>query len=515
MPRKDEKHPLIGQVLGDRYRIEALLGEGGMGAVFRARHLSLDRAVAVKVLKPSLSDDEQVAKRFDREALAVSKLDHPNCVQVIDFGTTPKGMKYLVMQYLEGKELRELTGVSLPVEQAVSIGVQVLRALEHAHKRGLVHRDLKPENIFLVRDDDGQDMVKLVDFGIVKLLEGAGQEKLTRMGMAFGTPTYMSPEQAAGGTIDERTDLYAVGVLLYEMLTGAPPFDADEPGILLRMHILADPPPLPDTIPAPVAQVVSRLLAKEPGERYADAHEARCALAASLGAGAEESAVGAVAAMGAAGTASAAASGARPPDVATEPKPAPTAAERLAEAATESLAVVDTRAEPMSGAPEPVVPVRSGGTVLADGSTSPGAPAPMASSPVPPAAASRVASPLPGAPLPGTPLPGAPLPGAPLLGAPMTATPMPGAPMSPASAVPMAPVAGPGASMSQAGMSGASMSHGSAPGSVSSGALPFDPLAVSNANLPRTAPHVSGAYGIHSGAYGVVPGSARRRSRSN
>src|SRR5690606_28335522 len=195
-------------------------------AVFRATHLSLDRPVAVKVLHPRLSDDEQVAKRFDREALAVSKLDHPNCVQVIDFGTTPKGMKYLVMQFLEGRELRDLTGVALPIEQAVGFGIQILRALEHAHKRGLVHRDLKPENVFVVHDDDDRPVVKLVDFGIVKLLEGAGQEKLTRLGMAFGTPTYMSPEQAAGGKIDARTDLYAAGVLLYELLTGLPPFDA-------------------------------------------------------------------------------------------------------------------------------------------------------------------------------------------------------------------------------------------------------------------------------------------------
>ncbi|MEM7153528.1 MAG: protein kinase [Myxococcota bacterium] len=275
----DEEHPLIGETLDGRYQIEALLGRGGMGAVFRARHLSLDRPVAVKLLHPQLSSDPRVGKRFDREAQAVSKLDHPGCVQVMDFGTSELGIKYLVMQFLDGHELRDRTGVGLEISEAVDIVDQVLDALEHAHKRGLVHRDLKPENIFLVRDDDHRQVVKLVDFGIVKLLEGnENQERLTQLGMAFGTPTYMSPEQAAGGTIDARTDIYAVGVLLYELLTGAPPFDADEPGILLRMHILRDPPPLPDTIPPSIVAVVMKLLAKEAEDRYLTAREAQAAL---------------------------------------------------------------------------------------------------------------------------------------------------------------------------------------------------------------------------------------------
>jgi hypothetical protein len=276
-------HPLVGHVVAERYRIDALLGEGGMGAVFRARHLALDRPVAIKVLHPHLCADEQIRKRFDREALAISKLDHPNCVQVIDFGTTARGMRYLVMPLLEGQELRELTGVGLPLAQVIDLGTQILRALEHAHKRGLVHRDLKPENIFLVRDDDERSIVKLVDFGIVKLLEMPGQDRftrLTRAGMAFGTPTYMSPEQATGGAIDERTDLYALGVVLYELLTGRPPFEADEPGILLRMQILSEPPPLPDTVPESLAAVVMKLLSKDPGHRHASAREAREALVA-------------------------------------------------------------------------------------------------------------------------------------------------------------------------------------------------------------------------------------------
>jgi hypothetical protein len=378
-------HPLVGEVVGERYRIEALLGEGGMGAVFRARHLSLDRPVALKVLHPRLVEDAQVQQRFEREALAISKLDHPNCVRVMDFGTTPAGMKYLVMPFLEGQELRELTGVALPTEQVVELGVQILQALDHAHKRGLVHRDLKPENIFLVRDDDDRHVVKLVDFGIVKLLESEGLAKLTRAGMAFGTPTYMSPEQAAGGKIDERTDLYSVGVILYELLTGVPPFTADEPAILMRMQILTDPPPLPETVPRPLADVVLKLLGKEPHERYATARDARRALVA--------------AAAGEVAPSASSSSGEVPsPIVADAPAEPATMLDAPAAAAP---AVV---AAPAAAAPAPVATgpeasasallVSSGSTVLASASMSHGvapasagiapfAPLPVHSGPVP------------------------------------------------------------------------------------------------------------------------------------
>ena len=276
---------LVGQTIAGRYTIERELGRGGMGAVYRAQHVTLGRAVAVKVLHPKLTADPAVSKRFDREALSASKLDHPNCVQVIDFGTTSDGMKYLVMQLLEGKELRDELGWPMDLSRALRLGGQILRALDHAHRKGLVHRDLKPENVFIVRDDDGLEHVKLVDFGIVKLLDGDdGHEKLTRAGVVFGTPRYMAPEQAAGGKIDERTDLYAVGVLLHEMLTGKPPFDGDEPTIILRMHMLADPPPLPEGVPAAVGVVIAKMLAKSPGERYASAREARAELEAAIAA---------------------------------------------------------------------------------------------------------------------------------------------------------------------------------------------------------------------------------------
>ncbi|MBC8068948.1 MAG: serine/threonine protein kinase, partial [Deltaproteobacteria bacterium] len=186
--------------------------------------------------------------------------------------------KYIVMQLLDGHELRRLLGSPLPPQRAVALALQLLRGLDHAHRRGLVHRDLKPENVFVVRDDDGNERLVLVDFGIVKLLTPS-EAKLTRAGQVFGTPRYMSPEQVSGGKIDARADLYALGVVLYEMLAGTPPFDADQAGMLMRMHMIADPPPLPDTVPAPIRAVVSRLLEKRADDRFPTARAVIDALA--------------------------------------------------------------------------------------------------------------------------------------------------------------------------------------------------------------------------------------------
>jgi hypothetical protein len=276
---------LVGQLFADRYRIEARLGEGGMGTVYRAHHTGLDCKVAVKLLHPSLTSDPVIARRFDREALALSKLDHPNCLRVLDAGTSPAGAKYIVMPLLAGHELRALLEEPLPLARAIDFVTQILRGLEHAHRRGLIHRDLKPENVLVVKDDEGREVVKLVDFGIVKLLvEDAGVEPLTRVGLVFGTPRYMSPEQVSGGKISERTDLYAVGIILFELLTGSAPFEADDAGMLMlmRMQILGDVPPLPDTVPTPVAEVVHRLLEKTPSDRYASAREVREALESAM-----------------------------------------------------------------------------------------------------------------------------------------------------------------------------------------------------------------------------------------
>jgi serine/threonine protein kinase len=269
---------LVGTTLHDRYRVDSLLGSGGMGAVFKARHVGLDRDVAIKVLHPELGRDPSIGKRFTREATSASRLDHPNCVRVSDFGTTESGTTYLVMELLTGTELDARLGEPWAPKSMIATARQILAGLEHAHHFGIVHRDLKPENVYISKDYRGEEVVKLVDFGIAKLLDEQGVEKLTRQGVVFGTPRYMSPEQAAGGKIDERTDLYAAGLIFYEMLAGRGPFDTEDTAQLLRMQIMAPPPPLPESVPASLAKVVEKLLEKSKGDRYASAHEVIAAL---------------------------------------------------------------------------------------------------------------------------------------------------------------------------------------------------------------------------------------------
>jgi Protein kinase domain len=269
---------LVGRVLGGRYRLDAVLGIGAMGAVFRARHTGLDRDVAIKLLHKDLMASDEMRARFAREAASISKLDHPNCVRVTDFGSDDEH-QFLVMELLQGAPLGEELVKPLPPRRAVAIGDDVLAGLEHAHAHGLVHRDIKPDNIFLTRDEGGKVRAKLLDFGIVKLQEQSGQQ-LTQMGMIFGTPHFMSPEQATGGQVDVRTDLYATGIVLYCMLTGRLPFDSEEPVKVLRQQIRDPPPPLPAELPEPLRALVEQLLAKKPEDRYATATAARTALAA-------------------------------------------------------------------------------------------------------------------------------------------------------------------------------------------------------------------------------------------
>jgi serine/threonine protein kinase len=270
---------LVGATIHGRYEVETLLGVGGMGAVFKGRHTGLQRGVAIKVLHPEIGRDPSVSKRFDREAQSASRLDHPNCVRVTDFGTTENGTKYLVMELLEGGDLDGRLGQPWAPDLAVATIEQVLRGLEHAHHVGIVHRDLKPENIFVTRDFRGDEVVKIVDFGIAKLIDEQGSEKLTRQGIVFGTPRYMAPEQAAGGKIDERTDLYAVGLIFYELLAGHPPFQSDDAAQLLRMQIMAPPPPLPASVPASLGQIVGKLIEKSKNDRFTSAREVLEALA--------------------------------------------------------------------------------------------------------------------------------------------------------------------------------------------------------------------------------------------
>ncbi len=276
----DSLHPTLrdlpGTTLLDRYEIDEVLGLGGMGAVFRGRHLGLKREVAVKVLHPDLTRDPEISARFDREAHSASRLDHPNCLRVTDVGSTEDGVKFMVMDLLSGGELADRLGEPMVPERAVLMILQVLRGLEHAHEHGVIHRDVKPENIFITRDHDGREVLKLVDFGIAKLVGGGTNDtRMTKAGLIFGTPAYMSPEQAMGMEADGRADLYAVGVILYEMLGGSPPFESDDPVKLVRMQVSKDPPPLPENVAPTLSAVVMKLMAKDRDERFQSATEAR------------------------------------------------------------------------------------------------------------------------------------------------------------------------------------------------------------------------------------------------
>ena len=276
---RERAEKLVGQVINDRYRIDAVIGIGSMGTVFRARHLGLKRDVALKILHPHFSVDREMSSRFAREAASASRLDHPNCVTVTDYGTTPGGDHYMVMQMLEGTELYELLDGPLPLPRVLDFTTQILKGLAHAHSRGIVHRDVKPENMYVTRDHEGREQIKILDFGIAKIVSGEGaKESMTRAGMVFGTPSYMSPEQATGGNVDARTDLYAVGVLMYTMLAGHLPFDDEDPVQVVRKQIKEAPPPLPGSIPAEVRAVIERLLSKDPQDRFPDAEAALAAL---------------------------------------------------------------------------------------------------------------------------------------------------------------------------------------------------------------------------------------------
>ena len=273
---------LVGTVLAEKYRLDEVLGEGGMGLVFKAHHLMLKRDVAVKLLHAALSSNPQISARFDREAQSAARLEHPNIVHVSEFGSTPDGMKYMVMQLLSGCELVDmLDGGPIAPVRAVDLALQIFRGLEHAHKNGVVHRDLKPENVFVTEDHEGKETLKLVDFGIAKLLhtdDADTAKPLTRHGLVFGTPHYMSPEQATGGDIDHRADLYSAGVMLYEMLAGKLPFESEDAVALIRMQVGQEAPPFEVDMPSDLAKLVFSLLEKNRDERPADAAEVREAL---------------------------------------------------------------------------------------------------------------------------------------------------------------------------------------------------------------------------------------------
>ncbi len=271
---------LRGQVIAERYRVDEVVGEGGMGVVYGGEQISLHRPVAIKVLSPDLSEDGHLRGRFEREARSTARLEHPNIVQVLELGTTEQGLMFIVMQRLEGEDLSDyITGPVAPL-RAVEFTLQILRALEHAHKQGVVHRDLKPDNIFVTRDDSGAEHLKLLDFGIAKIMDASDRGEgdsapVTQIGMIFGTPQYMSPEQASGMEIDARSDLYSTGLILYTMLAGAPPFDGDDLGAVARMQVTRDPAPLAEDIPEMLRAFVEHMLQKDRDQRVSSATEAR------------------------------------------------------------------------------------------------------------------------------------------------------------------------------------------------------------------------------------------------
>ena len=283
-PTAEPAKGIVGTTIGGRYRIERLLGEGGMGAVYAAEHTLMHKRVAVKVLHAEMSKMDEVVARFEREAMAAAHIEHPNVANATDFGKLDDGSFFLVLEYVEGQSLRDaIARGPLPIARAVHVARQIASALSRAHGLGIVHRDLKPENVMLVTRDDDPDFVKVLDFGIAKVPVGdiapkssTGDKALTQLGMVYGTPEYMPPEQALGQEVDRRADLYALGVILYEMLAGQRPFDDESKVKLLGKHITAPVPPLPAEVQAPpeLAALVTKLLAKEAAERVQEAREA-------------------------------------------------------------------------------------------------------------------------------------------------------------------------------------------------------------------------------------------------
>ncbi len=280
---------LIGLILGERYRLLSRIGEGGMGTVFLAEHVALGKQVAVKVLRAEYSQDDELVRRFEQEARSASRIDHENVVDVVDFGRTPGGSLYFVMEALEGESLARLIHRegALPVERALRILAQICQALGAAHACGVVHRDLKPENVILVRRDDGADLVKVLDFGISRTHGVPEGGRITRVGSIIGTPEYMAPEQAMGTAVDHRCDVYAFGVLAYEMLTGRLPFQGDSPLATLLKH--QGEPPVPPSrlrpdLPAEAEAMVLRALVKRPEGRQQDMAEVSADLCRALAA---------------------------------------------------------------------------------------------------------------------------------------------------------------------------------------------------------------------------------------
>src|SRR5436190_16144193 len=243
LERKDD--PLLGQTLAGKYLVEKLIKRGGMGAVYEGKHVLMDKTVAIKVLHPALALDDDVVRRFSREAKAASRISHPHAVSVTDFGESEDGVVFLVMEYLDGRTLKEIVKSQGPMqlERVAEIVRQVAGALDAAHEQGVVHRDLKSDNVMLSKATGGE-WAKVLDFGIAKIQQSnAIDDDITAANLVIGTPQYMSPEQCShSSAIDARSDIYSFGVIVYEMLAGQPPFVGESPTVIMMKQV-QDPPP--------------------------------------------------------------------------------------------------------------------------------------------------------------------------------------------------------------------------------------------------------------------------------
>lgn len=281
----------IGQVLGERYELVDLLGHGGMGAVYKARHIQMDRFVAVKMLLADLNDDDTILARFFREAKASGKINHPNVVQLIDFGQATQGEAYIVIEFLDGLSLDQVirSERQLDAFRAVNIFGQICDGVAKAHSKGIIHRDLKPSNVMLVTEEGIKDFVKIVDFGLAKGLNLSEEsQRLTQTGEVFGSPIYMSPEQCLGQSVDERSDVYSTGVLMYETLTGKVPIVGANVTETIARQMTEIPKPFSEVRPdlqinSRLEQVVLKALSKSPEQRQASMLELKEELLGAMG----------------------------------------------------------------------------------------------------------------------------------------------------------------------------------------------------------------------------------------
>jgi serine/threonine-protein kinase len=278
---KNPTADLIGQVIADRYNIVKKLGEGGMGAVYLGEHVKMGRKSAIKVMAPSMANDPDAISRFNREAANASRISHANVCQIYDFGETPEGIIYLAMEFIEGQALTDLIEKegALEPRRAAHILKQAADGLAAAHDLGMVHRDIKPDNIMIVQGRDGTDIVKVVDFGIAKAVQGDDtSQKVTKTGLVVGTPEYMSPEQLAGDKLDGRSDLYSLALVLYRMLTGVLPFQAETSQEMMIKRLTDDPMTLVDArpdiaYPPKMQLVLDKALQRTAADRYGDARD--------------------------------------------------------------------------------------------------------------------------------------------------------------------------------------------------------------------------------------------------